>query len=274
MPTTRTNSVDLYYELCGSGEPLVLVHGSWIDHHTWDAVVPLLSRTHRVLVFDRRGHGRSERPAGQGSIAEDADDVAGLIEALELGPAHLAGSSWGGSIVLWTAARWPDLVRSAIVHEPPLFDLLDEDHEPELARLRTTLTSIAERLAGGDLDGGARRYADEVAYGPGAWTTLPEPIQRAFLTNGPTYLDQCRDPQQMSIDLAALVGVDRPVLLTEGDQRPSYFGRIIEQLARALPRASRLLLPGAAHDPQMSDPQRFAGAVADFCAPAYDGAGA
>jgi pimeloyl-ACP methyl ester carboxylesterase len=60
----------LYYERAGErGAPLVLVHGSWGDHHNWESVVPSLAQSFRVLTYDRRGHSQSERPPGQGSIA-------------------------------------------------------------------------------------------------------------------------------------------------------------------------------------------------------------
>lgn len=66
MSTSTVNGVQLYWELAGnSGEPLVLVHGSWVDHHNWDMVVPLLSQSFRVITYDRRGHSLSERPASQ-----------------------------------------------------------------------------------------------------------------------------------------------------------------------------------------------------------------
>src|SRR5438105_3899809 len=73
MSVTRVNGVELYYQSRGSGEPLVLVHGSWGDHHNWDPVVAALAESFRVVAYDRRGHSASERPAGQGSVFEDAD---------------------------------------------------------------------------------------------------------------------------------------------------------------------------------------------------------
>src|SRR5688572_22213198 len=101
MPNAVINGVELHWELTGEvGEPLVLVHGSWGDHRGWDRVVPALSRSSRVLTYDRRGHSRSARPAGRGSVREDVDDLAGLVEHLGLGPAHLVGNSFGGAIVL------------------------------------------------------------------------------------------------------------------------------------------------------------------------------
>src|ERR1041385_6457371 len=86
--------------MTGSGEPLVLVHGSWGDHHNWDPVVSALAESFRVLAYDRRGHSASERLAGQGSVFEDADDLAALINELGLAPAYVAGNSCGAVITL------------------------------------------------------------------------------------------------------------------------------------------------------------------------------
>ena len=87
MATAKVNGVRLFYELNGTGEvPLLLVHGSWDSHHDWDLVVPRLADSFRVLTYDRRGHSKSERPAGPGSVREDVADLAALIEHLELEP--------------------------------------------------------------------------------------------------------------------------------------------------------------------------------------------
>jgi pimeloyl-ACP methyl ester carboxylesterase len=77
-----------------------------------------------VLTYDRRGHSASERPGGQGCLFEDADDLAALIEELDLAPAHIAGNSFGAVVTLRAASRHPGAFRSLIAHEPPLFPLL------------------------------------------------------------------------------------------------------------------------------------------------------
>jgi pimeloyl-ACP methyl ester carboxylesterase len=141
MPTSTINGVQLYWELSGGGEPVVLVHGSWGDHLNWARVVPGLSNTLRIATYDRRGHSLSERP-GSGSIADDVADLAGLIEHLFDGPAHVVGNSFGAAIALRLAAQRPDLVRSLIVHEPPLFGLLEGHSE-----VRPVLTALQERIA-------------------------------------------------------------------------------------------------------------------------------
>ena len=104
MPFMNVNSVNLYYETAGDGRPVVLVHGSWGDHHNWAPVVPLLSQSFRVVTFDRRGHSQSEAGRNQGSFAEDADDLGELIERLGLAPAHVVGNSGGAAIALRLAS--------------------------------------------------------------------------------------------------------------------------------------------------------------------------
>jgi pimeloyl-ACP methyl ester carboxylesterase len=67
MPRIRVNGAGLFHEVVGDGEPLVLVHGSWVDHDTWQAVVPGLAESFRVLAYARRGHARRGRPPRYGS---------------------------------------------------------------------------------------------------------------------------------------------------------------------------------------------------------------
>lgn len=111
MPEASVNGVRLYYELYASGEPLALIHGSWADSTSWRFVVPGLAERFRVLTYDRRGHSRSDRPDAPGSVDEDADDLAALLDALGLAPAHVATVSFGGNIALRLATRRPDLFR-------------------------------------------------------------------------------------------------------------------------------------------------------------------
>src|SRR5262245_58370806 len=100
MPIEVVNGIRLRYEVAGSGEPLVLVHGSWGDHHNWDAFAPLLTDRFEVVRYDRRGHSDSECPPGQGSVTDDVADLAALIERLGNGPAHVVGNSFGAAISL------------------------------------------------------------------------------------------------------------------------------------------------------------------------------
>jgi len=85
MPSTTINGIRLHWSLTGeSGEPLILVHGSWIDHRNWDPIVPALAHSYRVVTYDRRGHSRTERPPGPDSVSDDVSDLAALTHHLGL----------------------------------------------------------------------------------------------------------------------------------------------------------------------------------------------
>ncbi|MEE1783524.1 alpha/beta hydrolase [Streptomyces sp. SP17BM10] len=261
MPRARVNGVDLSYELTGDGDPLVLVHGSWGDHFNWVPVLPALAERYRVLVYDRRGHSRSERPPGQGSRTEDEDDLAALVEGLGLAPAHVAGNFFGASTVLGLAARRPELFRSVIAHEPPLMGVVAPDAAGDLEQVmrdaQEKIDSVLAHLRAGETFEGAYQFVEEVALGPGTWERFPEEVRATFLTNAPTFLDEQDDPGWSSLALDRLSGYRGPALLTMGTVSPPWFPVIIARLAGVLPQAEVRTLVGAGHIPHVTHPAEY-----------------
>ena len=260
MPEVEVNGIHLHYELAGSGQPLVLVHGSWGDATNWARVVPGLAESFRVLTYDRRGHSRSERPKTNGSVDEDGDDLAGLLEALELAPAHVVTNSYGGNIALRLVTRRPELFRSLSCHEPPLWGLLAHDARSQalLKRSAGCLEEVGRRIAAGDHAGAARKFVEEVAFGAGAWDNeLPAATQEVFVNNAPTYLDELEDPNGLSVDPEALSRLDVPVRLTQGSDSPPLFRLVIDRLAELIPHLTRETIEGAAHVPQLTAPEQY-----------------
>ena len=121
MTFVRANDVDLFTrDEHPTGEALVLVHGGWDDHTAWNGVARCSASGFGLLRYDRRGYGRTERPAGPRLRRQDEEDLAGLIEALGCAPAHVVGNSFGASTALALALRRPELFCSLTIHEPPL----------------------------------------------------------------------------------------------------------------------------------------------------------
>jgi pimeloyl-ACP methyl ester carboxylesterase len=260
VPNVDVNGVSIYYELHGAGDPLALVHGSWTDATGWGLVVPDLAESFRVLVYDRRGHSRSERPSAPGSVDEDGDDLAALLEALELAPAHVAANSFGGNISLRLAARRPDVFRSLSCHEPPLWGLLADDPEGRryLEQGAASLEAVGRRIAEGDHEGAARQFVEEVAFGPSAWENqLPPEAKEVMVNNAPTFLDELQDTTAMGIDEGALAKLEIPVRFTGGSDSPPIFGRVIDRLVELVPGGARETIEGAAHVPHMTTPERY-----------------
>ena len=267
MPNLTVNGVQLFYEISGSGDiPLVVVHGSWSSHHNWDRVAPGLAKSFRVLAYDRRGHSQSQRLTGQGSVREDVADLAALIERLELAPAWVAGNSFGASITLRLAAERPELLRGIVVHEPPLFSLLQSDPTvaPILEGVGAKIISVVERIARGDDAGAAEQFVETVAFGPGTWATLRPEMRQTFVENAPTYLDEARDPEQLAFDLERIKTFNRPALLSTGDQSPPMFAPVVAILARAIPGAETHTFHGAGHIPQATHPDAYVDTVTEF----------
>lgn len=115
MPTIKIKDVDLYYETYGEGIPLVLIMGLRRNLEWWYCQIPALAKHFKVVAFDNRGAGRSDKPDMEYSIPLFADDTAGLMEALGIRNAHILGISMGGYIAQELALRYPDKVRSLIL---------------------------------------------------------------------------------------------------------------------------------------------------------------
>lgn len=111
----ETDGVEIAYERVGEGPPLVFVHGAAEDSRIWQPQLACLADEFTVVAWDEPGAGRSsDLPEGFG-LAGFANALAALIETLELGPAHIAGLSWGGTVLLELYRRHPTLVATLIL---------------------------------------------------------------------------------------------------------------------------------------------------------------
>jgi pimeloyl-ACP methyl ester carboxylesterase len=255
--------VQLAYRTAGEleGRGVLLVHGSWDDHRTWDGVVAGLREHCRVVAYDRRGHSASTAPPGQGRIGEDVDDAAGLVEALGLGPATVVGHSYGAAVALLLAMRRPDVVRRLVVPEPPLYVLLAGDPvwEPVRAAAAVTMAAVAGALEAGELEAGARRFVDEVAFGAGAFDGLFDECARAtILANADTWLDQSRDPERLTVDVRPLAGSTIPLTVTTGTASLPAFPEIARRVVALVPHAELVRIQGAGHGAPVSHAAQLA----------------
>lgn len=115
MPAVRVNGISMYYEIHGQGIPLVLIMGLRRNLEWWYCQIPALSKEFKVITFDNRGAGRSDKPDMEYTIRLFADDTAGLMEALGIQNAHVLGVSMGGYIAQELGLNYPDKVRSLIL---------------------------------------------------------------------------------------------------------------------------------------------------------------
>lgn len=115
MSQVLVNGVKLYYEIHGTGEPLILIEGLGYASWSWFRQIEVLSDTYRVVSFDNRGVGNSDKPDIPYSIELMADDVARLLESLSIEKAHILGVSMGGYIAQSLAINYPEKVKSLVL---------------------------------------------------------------------------------------------------------------------------------------------------------------
>ena len=115
MAKVSVNGVQLYYEIAGEGEYVLQVPGAVSGHEGYAAVTPGMSEHFKVIDYDPRGYGLSDRPKQKYTFDLWAADMAGLLDALHVERAHVHGGSMGGSLAIHYAARYPDRVNGLVV---------------------------------------------------------------------------------------------------------------------------------------------------------------
>lgn len=115
MPRAKVNGIDIYYQIKGSGFPLVFISGTGMDHSNWLPVLPQFQESYTCLVFDNRGMGQTSVPSGPYTTAMMADDVAGLLAALGMEKCFLVGISLGSAIAQEVMIRHPQRVQGAVL---------------------------------------------------------------------------------------------------------------------------------------------------------------
>lgn len=282
--TVTVNGADLAYVERGSGEAVILVHGGISDLRIWEKQMAAFSENHRAIAYSRRyAWPNSDVPDGvDDQIWPHADDLAELIRKLDAAPAHLVGNSWGGFVCLLTALRYPDLVRSMTVEEPPVLPLYisNQPKPQELLKLfltrprsgaalmkffATALGPAIKALKKGDLDGGVRLFARGV-LGPDVYEGLPAKVKEWMRANGKALSSQLLGagfPAFMEDDVHR---IGTPTLLVTGEKSPALLHRMSERLQELLPKAQRVHISGASHLMHYEEPASVNAAVLEFIA--------
>jgi pimeloyl-ACP methyl ester carboxylesterase len=231
------NGLQMYYEIHGTGQPLVLLHGAFSAIGTsFGALLPELAKTRQVIGFELQGHGHTadiDRPM---SLEQMADDTTAAIRQLDIGPADIFGYSMGAAVALHLALRHPDVVRKLV------------------------LTSVTYTLSGihpGLMDGLGEMQPEMMHGSPWHEEYLriaPDPEAFATLFAKKTQMDR----GIQDIPAEAIRAIAAPTLLIIGDSdlvRPEHAvemfrlfgGGVFGDTPAGLPNSQLAILPGTSH---------------------------
>jgi pimeloyl-ACP methyl ester carboxylesterase len=268
----RAHGLVIAYDRVGAGAPLVLAHGGAEDGRVWRPQLAALADEFTVVAWDEPGAGRSsDVPAGF-ALADYASCLAALIESLEVGPAYLAGLSWGGTVVLELYRQRPDLVTALILLDTYAGwkgSLPEEEVRARVAGLREMFTAPSPPVpAARAVPPPAPTESFATVPGlfagaaPAEFVLLLEEMAAAVRPRSlqTTVLAMAETDQR---DLLPEIGV--PVLLIWGEQDERSPLTVARQFQDAIPDAELVVIPACGHSSNLEQPTAVNAAVRAFC---------
>lgn len=247
MPKVRANSITMNYDQQGMGEPLILIPFLTADHACYAFQVDEYAQHFTCISVDPRGTGETDKPDGTYSVELFADDVAGLMQALGVGRAHVAGMSLGAATGMWLAVKYPEKVRSLSLHSPwTKTDLFIKTVVEGWQAMAKSLGSVTEMVILGIFPW---------CFTPELYNTKPDYIQSlaAFLRGRPpqpvdAFLRQSDAVIAHDIE-AQLCEINAPTLITFGQSDMITSTRFSDRMQAAIRGADLVVFDGCAHAP-------------------------
>jgi pimeloyl-ACP methyl ester carboxylesterase len=270
VPHVWVRDLSMYYEIVGSGEPLVMIAGLGGDHSGFKQLqVPAFADRYRCVLLDNRGVGQTGKPDAPYTTAQLAGDVVGLLDELGIESAHVSGWSMGGAIAQHIAAEHPGRVRTVMLHctWPRTDNFLRWQFERRAEVLRGLGREELNRnvLLSTFTPAFFAEHFDRVLQALAGLDDPPHPQpDYAYLHQ----LNACITHDALDkLDL-----IKAPVLITVGAEDPLISPRFSYQLKERIPHAELVVMEGAAHGHSLEATHRFNAICADFLARHGDGA--
>jgi 3-oxoadipate enol-lactonase len=255
MPTVRANGIEIYYEVQGEGEPLVLIPYLAADQACYAFQVADYAKHYTCYSVDLRGGGLTSKPEGDYSTELLADDIAAFMDAAGVGRAHVMGLSLGAATGMWLAARRPDLVRSLSLHSAW------HKTDPYLHSVVETWRIMANGLGS---------VTEMVIKGIFPWSFTPE-----LYAARPEYIDSLADfvrsrpmpPVDALLRQSAAVlahdaseeiaAIEAPTLITFGRHDQVTSTRFADPLSSAIKNSEVVVFENASHAPIYEQVEKF-----------------
>lgn len=258
METIHAGGIEIAYQRVGDGPPLVLVHCAAHDSRTWQPQLAGLAEDFTVVAWDEPGSGRSSDVPADIGLADYADCLATLIDAVDLGPAHVAGLSWGGTVVQELYRRHPELVASMILADTYAGwkgSLPEDEVRARVSGMRQMLADPVELF-------------DPTL--PGLFAGEPPAVFVPLLREMATAVRR----ETMRAQLSLMAGTDLrdllpriavPTLLIWGELDARSPMSVAHEFERAIPDATLTVIPDCGHLSNLERPEAFNRAVRQFC---------
>lgn len=271
MATANVNGVDLFYKLDGTGEPIVLIPGLGCTHAYFGQMVPELSPHYQVISLDLRGVGQSEKPSQEYSMELWADDIAALLDHLDIPRAHILGSSLGGCVALAFAdrhlARTKSLLLAATFSE--IDKLLELNYRVRIALIEEMgMNELVSKFAITALFGRSffeTEQGQDVARATIDMIMQNDPVMYCEHLRAVLRFGRCEPGQENEpIYTDRLSRMDIPALVVCGSEDVLTVSKFSRIMTERLPNAELVVQEGSGHVTITEQPRESAKLALDF----------
>jgi len=264
MPAFDVNGITASYAEAGSGEPVVLLHGSAGSDAHWRGLFDRLAERFQLFAPNLHGYGETDPWPGERalSIADEAALAEALIDRIGT-PVHLVGHSYGGAVALRVAHDRPERISRLTLVEPAAFYLLRQGWPSERALFREiagVATAVSEAVVSGNYRGGMRHFVD-YWNGAGAFDGLKPEVQSWLSGQLVKIASEFHAVLSETAVIEDLSAIDTPTSVLRGSRSPGPVRAIAEILSDALPNITLATVSDAGHMLPLTHPESVSAAV-------------
>jgi non-heme chloroperoxidase len=255
------NGRQLRYVDQGEGQqqpPVVFIHGGLDDYRCWQFQVDSFSKKYRAISYSRRFAYPNKwigNITQDNTVEDNAKDLAELIRKLDLAPAHLVGASYGAYITLYFASKNPELVKTMVLNEPPIFEFLARSSIKEDAELLQRFITRVQRPSRDackreDFGKGVQVFMDAIMNRENFFEKLPEEVKEYLQDNAKSLESELESAMSTSFTIEDIKQITTiPTLQVKGELSPKLFLRIVDILTGTMRNnTEQIVIPNVSHD--------------------------
>ena len=263
MPTVNVNDINIYYESHGEGFPLVFAYGLGGSTVEWEPQIPVFSQRYRFIVWDPRGHGRSDSPPSAAEYTQEiyAEDLKGLLDHLDIQEAYVGGLSMGGGIATRFTMLYPERVAALLITDSA--SASGRETPQETRRMREDIIRLAETEGMQAVAEYSMKNNPNISRTAASGKDQENLILQMYLSLNPVgYAHSTRMILNAVFDSSLLQRIDRPTLVLAGEEDPALPAcRFIHGQIQG---SQLVVIPNAGHLSNLDQPEAFNQAVMEF----------
>ena len=271
LKSVKVNGVKLHYLEEGKGTPVIFVHGGMEDYRIWESQIKPFSENYRVIAYSRRYNFPNDNSPirSDHSAIVEAEDLAAMIKKLKLKPAHIVGHSYGAFTALFLAVKHPEMVRTLVLSEPPVYGLAKE--KPEGKVLYDEFINNVWNPAGDAFNKNEKEKALRltVKYFAGAdvFDEVPETLREYWKANSKEWQALTTSTDAFPVlRREEIKKIKAPVLMLSGENTLNILKFVDNELQPLFVKGERIIFKKASHDMWSEQPEACRRAVLVFLA--------